>query len=121
MLHFRPPLLTRLRRHHGAVVLCVFVLLFKLVTGAVCLADAPFASVIVDAQVTSADSTQSERGDACLLGEAGDCHCACAHAAPLSSVDISDWTALAAVFEHVAVSSSFVPAPPGSLLRPPIA
>ena len=117
------PLLTRLRRHQGAWALCVFVLLFKLVTGTVCLADMPASSTPSKADVTltqmSVDLAQD--GGDCLLGEAGGCHCACAHAVPLTGFDTSNTAALTADFESPFISSGYQPAPPGSLLRPPIA
>lgn len=117
------PLLTRLRRHQGAWGLCVLVLLFKLVTGAVCLADTPLTSAPSKADVTltqmSVDLAQD--GGDCLLGEVGGCHCACAHAVPLAGFSTSNTAALTAGFEPPFISSGYQPAPPGSLLRPPIA
>ena len=41
MLFSRTPLLVRLRRHRGLWVLAVAVLLIKLATGTICLADGP--------------------------------------------------------------------------------
>lgn len=117
------PLLTRLRRHHGAWGLCVFVLLFKLVTGAVCLADVPHTPAPSKADVAlmqvSVDLAQD--GGDCLLGEAAGCHCACAHAVPLTGLSTRNAAALNSGFEPPFISSGYQPAPPGSLLRPPIA
>jgi len=117
------PLLTRLRRHQGAWALCVFVLLFKLVTGAVCLADVPHTSVPSKADVALMQVSENvaQDGGDCLLGEAAGCHCACAHAVPLTGFRTSNAAALNGDFEPPFISSGYQPAPPGSLLRPPIA
>jgi len=67
----------------------------------------------------SADVAQD--GGDCLLGEAAGCHCACAHAVPLTGLGTSNTAALNGGFEPPFISSGYQPAPPGSLLRPPIA
>lgn len=102
-------------------------LLFKLVTGAVCLADGayptsvPNRSVIESATYSAvAESTHLDE-TACRLGETGGCHCACAHAVPLAHAIASDAGGVGSGFEPAFLSSGYLPAPPGSLLRPPIA
>lgn len=118
-------LLTRLRRHRGLWVLAVAVLLIKLVSGTVCLGDGAAARFAVASAVPAAAMASAvdsaDAADACLLGEAGGCHCACAHSValpvalvlPVARVDFS--------FASPEIHSGFTPATPGSLLRPPIA
>jgi hypothetical protein len=122
-----PTLLQRLRRHKGGWLLLIAALMIKIAAGTVCVLDGPrvassgpsgghtnIASVVEAA--TSADD-----GDACLLGEAGGCHCACAHATALPAT----LPALAAVVSLPIVVSHLPVAPTPlfnrSPLRPPIA
>jgi len=121
-----PPLLTRLRRLQGAWGLCVFVLIFKLMTGVICLADGPTSTATADGTTLGAvgplaEATGGDEGGDCVLGEAAGCHCACAHAAPLTAVVAIDALARTTGVEPTFLSSGYQPAPPGSLLRPPIA
>lgn len=121
-----PPLLKRLRRHHGLWRLCIVVLLFKLVTGAVCLADTPSSAQVlaIDSAVAlvqpQVDTAHDDGAEACLLGEAGGCHCACAHAAPLVAHSTSTDFRAPIDFIRAAFPSGYRPLASGSLLRPPI-
>lgn len=118
------PLLTRLRRHRGLWLLAVAVLLLKLVSSSVCLGDAPAqrlaaaqAAVGVAAWVADADA-----GGDCLLGEAADCHCACAHSLTVTSAGIAFvLSPQPARLEPARSAAGRLPAATGSLLRPPIA
>ncbi|HKT27374.1 hypothetical protein [Dyella sp.] len=117
------PLLTRLRRHRGLWVWAVAVLLFKVMTSSICLAD-PLTSISAaqantPAQLSSINtSTPDDAG--CLLGEAGGCHCACAHNMPvpigiawmLPRQDVS--------FVPFPAATGAIPDITRSLLRPPI-
>ena len=128
MFRSSPPLLARLRRHRGLWALAVAVMLIKLMTGTICLADSldqRFASVIgVDALAlvdTIADASAHDDGSNCVLGEAGGCHCTCAHAATLPT---TAWSPIDAMGTHFVAPAGFpqhVPASAGSLIRPPIA
>lgn len=121
------PLLKRLRRHRGLWVLVMAVLLIKLVSSSLCLADggardgyAGRASVAVAMTVDAAPQIPSSDGD-CLLGEGGSCHCACPHAATLpASVVLAVGTPNAPLLVSSA-DAGRVPAVTASLLRPPIA
>ena len=129
MPYARSSLLTRLRRHRGLWVLAVAVLLIKLVAGTVCLADAPEKRLVSTTTISAASmpmdavvaDVSADDANACLLGETGGCHCACAHAAPLTGLSASNAAALNGDFESPTISSGYQPASPGSLLRPPIA
>jgi len=121
------PLLKRLRRHRGLWVLVVAVLLIKLVSGSICLADGGaldgYAGRASLAATMTVDATpQSPAGDGdCLLGEGGSCHCACPHAATLpTSVVLAVGTPDAPLLVS-SVDAGRVPAVTASLLRPPIA
>jgi hypothetical protein len=120
----RPPplLLSRLRRHRGLWVLAVAVLLFKLITGSVCLADPPPAASATPGHAALAQAPSSTPDDGgCLLGEGNDCHCACAHNLPVP-VGIA-WTLPRQEMSFTAspLALAVIPAPSRSLLRPPIA
>lgn len=118
------PLLTRLRRHRGLWVLAVAVLLFKVMTTSVCLADplasSPAAAATTPAQLSSINASAPDDAG-CLLGEAGGCHCACAHNMPvpigiawvLPRQDVS--------FMPFPAALGVIPDATRSLLRPPIA
>jgi hypothetical protein len=117
------PLLTRLRRHRGLWVLAVAVLLFKVMTTSICLAD-PLASSAgaanTPAQLSSINAAAPDDAG-CLLGEAGGCHCSCAHNMPVP-------IGIAWVLPPQDMSAAPFPAASGvipditrSLLRPPIA
>ena len=121
------PLLKRLRRHRGLWVLVMAVLLIKLVSGSVCVADggerdgfSGRVSVAAAAAMQATPQVPSDDG-ACLLGEGGSCHCACAHAAtlPVSLVLAVGNPGMSLVIPSA--DAGHVPAVTASLLRPPIA
>lgn len=117
------PLLTYLRRHRGLWALAVLVLLFKLASSTICLADRPVA-LAASAPVGSAMLVASDAqvDDGCLLGEAGDCHCACAHSLTVASSAVALLPPLPLAPLHAArLAADHLPAFAGSLLRPPIA
>jgi hypothetical protein len=129
MSRLSPPLLTRLRRHRGLWLLAMAVLLIKLASGTLCLADGPGARVVADMATTGTialalDSTSSDvpgAPDDCLLGEGGGCHCSCAHSIALPMSVALSVQAVPLSFHAPAVSPGFVPAMTGTELRPPIA
>lgn len=119
-------MLNRLRRHRWLWALALTVLSFKLVAGTVCLNDpaanqhAASAATIVTMQ-SVANLSFDDNGNACLLGEAGGCHCACAETLPVPvklSLHIAPVEASSAF--HLP-AYGFSPARAGPLLRPPIA
>jgi len=122
---------TRLRRQRGLWVLAMFALLIKVVAATVCLTDgvqSPLTSETADAasvcMVVAApvDTAANDDGSgACLLGEPGGCHCACAHSVPLTNMSTLSITVPVSRFDRLLPDSSFVPAIAGSLFRPPIA
>jgi hypothetical protein len=129
MFRTMPSLLSRLRRHRGLWMLAVAVLLIKLAAGTLCLTDGAYpgdslknlaasSSLSVDAP---ADPTAADEDGGCVLGEAGGCHCACAHTLPLPAVASLSVARMETRFESFAIHSGFEPATTGSLLRPPIA
>lgn len=105
------------------------VLLLKLAAGTLCLGDSAgvrFASA--DASVTAspqmsavADVAATEEGRTCVLGEAGGCHCSCAHSVALSAAAKLVVARLDARLDLPANPPASTPAMPGSLIRPPIA
>lgn len=123
-----PTSLQRLRRHKGGWLLLIAALMIKIAAGTVCLLDGPrlvesppSSDQTLTLGITQADTTSTNDDEACLLGEGGDCHCACAHAAALPVAA----SALAAVIS-LPVIVSHLPAAPLPLvspspLRPPIA
>ena len=120
------PLLTRLRRHRGLWLLFVAVMLVKLASGSVCMADrgerdgyAGGASAVTASSMVAAAATAA--GDDCLLGEGASCHCACAHNATLPVTVLIVLAAPVAPFLRSPVDAGRVPELTGSLLRPPIA
>jgi hypothetical protein len=121
------PLLHRLRRHRGLWALVVAVLLIKLVSGSVCLADGGVRDVgpwrgYVASSMTMEVVAQAPSGDGdCLLGEGSSCHCACPHAASLPTSLVMAVGAPAAPLLVSSVDAGRMPAVAGSLLRPPIA
>lgn len=122
-----PPLLTRLRRHRGLWVLVLAVMLIKLVSGALCATDGlqvQFTAVAVSTSVLAA-AVDSPPGaadaGACVLGDAGDCHCTCAHSVTLPVVALPAVAGMDVHFDMLSIYSGFTPAMTGSLLRPPIA
>ena len=129
MYRSAPSLLTRLRRHRGLWVLAVAVLLIKLVSGSICVADGSgvrFASATAAAPTTVlADTTVStlsaDDANDCLLGEGAGCHCACAHSVTLPATAPLSIASMEARFAPLTLHSGFTPATTGSLLRPPIA
>lgn len=128
MIRSTSPLLTRLRRHRGLWVLAVAVLLIKLAASSICLGDSPAATGLADAQATTRvlatmDSATAAAPDdnACLLGEAGGCHCACAHALTLATSVTLSVALIETSTESFRLSPGMVLAATGSLLRPPIA
>lgn len=130
---FRPTssLLSRLRRHRGLWLLAVAVMMIKLAAGTICLGDGPnvrlaatvaAATSLYDVSLDAAEPTGSidVKGD-CLLGEPGDCHCACAHSVTLPAAVLASVTAMDVRFASPVIRAGFMPATTGSLLRPPIA
>jgi hypothetical protein len=120
-----PPLLTRLRRHRGLWVFAVAVLLIKLVSSSICVADAP-ASAYTAAQATVetavADApVHAQPQQDCLLGEGGSCHCACGHTLTVPANAFMAWVAPAFAFTANPAPPGMQAAFVGSLLRPPIA
>lgn len=121
------PLLHRLRRHRGLWALVVAVLLIKLVSGSVCLADgagrdAASGRAYAAASVTMLIAAPAPAADGdCLLGEGASCHCACPHAAGLPSLVVLTVSAPDAPFLVSSVDAGRVSAVAGSVLRPPIA
>jgi hypothetical protein len=119
------PLLTRLRRHRGLWVLAV--LLIKLATSSICLGDgagnmfASSASTTVSLSVAAPADQASADDAACLLGEAGDCHCTCAHTMPLPTSGPLPIARMDVHFEPLTIHSGFEATTIASLLRPPIA
>jgi hypothetical protein len=123
-----PTLLQRLRRHKGGWLLLIAALMIKIAAGTVCVLDGPRVASNVPPgdhttieSVVAAATSSADEGDTCLLGEAGGCHCACAHATALPAT----LPVLAAVIGLPAVVSH-LPAAPRLLfnrspLRPPIA
>lgn len=105
------------------------VLMIKLASGTVCLADGPGARVAADAATTgtmallwdSASNDVPGSPDDCLLGEGGGCHCSCAHSIALPVSVALSVQAAPLSFHAPAVSPGFVPAMTGTELRPPIA
>ena len=131
MFHTTPSLLSRLRRHRGLWLLAVAVLMIKLSAGMICLGDGPdLRLAVTTAAATSLydvalDATEyAAPADAkgnCLLGEPGDCHCACAHSVTLPTTALASITTMEVRFASPAVRAGYTPAMSGSLLRPPIA
>lgn len=121
-------MLNRLRRHRLLWVLALTVLSFKLVAGTVCLNDpsanqhaASVATTVVAQSAAAIDSSFDENGNACLLGEAGGCHCTCAETLPVPVTLSLDVTPVESRFVFHAPAYAFSPARAGPLLRPPIA
>ncbi len=122
------PLLTRLRRHRGLWLLAVAVLLFKLVSGSICVADGAAAQsalaatdAVPVAVWVAASGDDADAANTCLMGEGSACHCACAHTAPLPAGALLALTGMDAPLAPSMRHSGFTPAISGSLLRPPIA
>lgn len=122
-----PSLFHRLRRHRGLWALVVAVLLIKLVSGSLCLADggerdmsASSGHAVVAALSDAPVSQPAGDGD-CLLGEGASCHCACPHAATLPASAVLAVGQHEAPFVSASVAPGRVPDVTGSLLRPPIA
>jgi len=123
-----PTLLQRLRRHKGGWLLLIMALMIKVAAGTMCVLDGPslVSSEPAGGHAQIANALQAavapaDDGDACHLGEAGGCHCACAHATALP-------TTMPALVTVVALPGvvSHLPATPTPLfmrspLRPPIA
>ena len=129
MLRSSPPLLARLRRHRGFWLLAMAVLMIKLASGTLCLADGPGAQFAADRVTTgittpALDSTSAGvpgSPDDCLLGEGAGCHCSCAHSIALPMSLVLSVHAMPVSFHAPATSPGFVPAMTGTELRPPIA
>jgi hypothetical protein len=120
-----PTLLQRLRRHKGGWVLLIAALMIKVATGTVCLLDGsplPGSPPSSGQTLTLATDTASTNdGEACLLGEGSDCHCACAHAAalPVAAPALAAVISLPGVVSHLPAAPTLLVSP--SPLRPPIA
>jgi hypothetical protein len=121
-----PPLLTRLRRHRGLWVFAVAVLLIKLVSSSICIADVSASSYTTTQATTAvvadvAAPVHAEPQQDCLLGEGGSCHCACGHTLTVPANAFMAWVAPAFAFTANPLPPSTQAAFVGSLLRPPIA
>ncbi|HET8898325.1 MAG TPA: hypothetical protein VFN09_06100 [Rhodanobacteraceae bacterium] len=122
----RPPLLTRLRRHRGLWLLAVCVLVLKFASGTVCLADGvlaatPDAPVAAWLDAVTGDPAAAQSEPACLLGEGSDCHCTCAHSAPLP-ITLATLPASPLPLPWLPrLLPGRLPAAQTALLRPPIA
>lgn len=82
--------LSRLRSNRGLWLVCVLTMLFKLTTGALCLADGPHAPPDHATPTDVAASLDAGDGDGdCVLGEAGGCHCLCSHSVPVPRRSLS--------------------------------
>src|SRR3546814_16843307 len=87
----RSSLLSHLRRHRGLWVLAVAVLLIKLVSGSICLADGPRAQFVLATAAapatlladTAFSPVSADDVNHCLLGEGAGCHRACAQSVTL--------------------------------------
>jgi hypothetical protein len=121
-------MLNRLRHHRLLWVLVLTVLSFKLVAGTVCLNDTSVSRHA--ASVATSATTQSmaavnpsfdDNGNACLLGETGSCHCACAETLPVPVALSLHVAPVESRFVFHAPASEFSPAWADPLLRPPIA
>lgn len=127
MIRTRAPLTSSIRHHRGVWLLVALVLLTKLASGTICMADGlqmPMASTTVAvAQAVLPVDVPPPSGDdsTCLLGEAGGCHCACAHSSTLPTTSALPLAIVEADFAAPRRMSVFVPGVPNSLLRPPIA
>lgn len=119
---------SRLRRHRGLWLLVAAVLLIKLVAGTACLADrstpgvsyADGVPVVTVAQIAG-DDTLATDDSTCLLGEAGDCHCTCAHTATLPATSCFAMSRLDARFDAPMALTGYRPAALHADIRPPIA
>jgi len=126
-----PSLLSRLRRHRGLWLLAVAVLMIKLTAGTICLADGPnllpaatiaAATSLYDVSLDVAEhAAPADAKGNCLLGELGDCHCACAHSVTLPATALASITTMEVRFASPVIRAGYTPAMTGSLLRPPIA
>jgi len=126
-----PTLFQRLRRHKGGWVLLFAALLIKIAASSVCVLDGPSPGFTGTGtgggQAQTLPMSQADPGaslgddDACLLGEGGSCHCACAHAATLP-VTVNPLTAMIGV--RIIVNhppTTAIALVERSPLRPPIA
>lgn len=121
--------LGKLRRHRGLWLLVFVVLLLKLVTGTICLADGaryqwtPSASASASTAMTLAaeGSSLAPGDDACLLGEGSECHCTCVHSIALPTVANHALPLVVPRFVPPLLTASRPPTLPGTLHRPPIA
>lgn len=102
-------------------------MLIKLVSGALCATDglqvqftAVAASTSVLAAAVDSPPGAADAG-ACVLGDAGDCHCTCAHSVTLPAAALPAIAGMDIRFAVLMIQSGFTPATTGSLLRPPIA
>ncbi|UJM92011.1 hypothetical protein LRK24_08860 [Rhodanobacter denitrificans] len=102
------------------------VLLIKLVSGSICVADGPgtrFASATAAAPTTlladtAVSTISADAANPCLLGEGRSCHCA--HSVTLPASTLLPIAMMEARFAPLTLHSEFTPATTGSLLRPPI-
>lgn len=121
------PLLTRLRRYRGLWLLAFATLMIKLLSSSVCLGDGnvePFTAsqgTTTQTLATVSGGSDAALDDACLLGEAGNCHCACTHALTLASQMVSPIAPMVVTMESPRLSLGLMPDTTGSVLRPPIA
>ena len=105
------------------------VLMIKLASGSLCLADGPGARLAADRAVTGTIALTFDEAsvdtlgdpDDCLLGEGAGCHCSCAHSIALPMSVVLSVHAISASFPPPTASPGFVPGTTVTELRPPIA
>ena len=105
------------------------VLMIKLASGTLCLADGSGVRLAADIPATGAIALALDSAavdvpgvpDDCLLGEGAGCHCSCAHSIALPMSVALSVHAMPVSFHAPATSPDFVPAMTGTELRPPIA
>jgi hypothetical protein len=119
-------MLNRLRHHRWLWALALTVLSFKLVAGTVCLNDTAADQHAASAATTIATQSVAnlsfdDNGNACLLGETGGCHCACAETLSVPVTLSLDGAPFESSFVFHNPAYGFSPARAGPLLRPPIA
>lgn len=120
-------LLQRLRLNRGVWMLLLFAAFIKVASATACLLDGPRPVMVPDASTETSHFTATTNDGAagsdevCMLGETGDCHCACAHASTLPSpaliVIAHGGLPSVAIHPPVAASMRILASP----LRPPIA
>lgn len=123
MPHQQTPLISRLRSLRRLWCLAMLALAFKLVTVTACMTDGlALADSAGGAVAVATTDAAHASGDACALGESGECHCACAHSVAFAAAD-APGIAEPFLVPHKAPRNAapLLPAPADSPLRPPIA